>query len=409
MLAAKHNINLYAAILLVVLIPYKLIIPPIIALWFFYQLSQFKTINWKGFFTNFWFLLPLCFFLLHALAYLFSYNKHEALFAIEVKLSFLFLPFLFFNAGFKKKEFGIISYAFVASCSIAVFICTLNSVIHYFSKGQLLTYNSYSLFQHPSYFAMYLVFSLMVILILEPKFIKSKFLSLTCKILAAALLVIGIVLSSSKMGLLSMGLIIPCVLFYKLLKNKKFVVNTALALFFIISGVVVFNLDFMAVERLKGAFKFYNSKEAIDKTTTESNAVRILVWKEAIELIKKQPLLGYTPGDANDILYAAYEKAGLTGAFREHLNTHNQFLQTAVGLGLLGTILLLIQTLGFLIYGFVKRNIWTLLFGLLIIVNFLVESMLQTEAGNLFFVFFYCLIISVKDLTHSAKTDKSIA
>ncbi|MBK6835106.1 MAG: hypothetical protein IPG89_12865 [Bacteroidetes bacterium] len=76
---------------------------------------------------------------------------------------------------------------------------------------------------------------------------------------------------------------------------------------------------------------------------------------------------------------------------------------------MVGTILLLIQTLGFLIYGFVKRNIWTLLFGLLIIVNFLVESMLQTEAGNLFFVFFYCLIISVKDLTNNAKTNKSLA
>ena len=49
-----------------------------------------------------------------------------------------------------------------------------------------------------------------------------------------------------------------------------------------------------------------------------------------------------------------------------------------------------------LIVGFVRKNIWALLFGILVIVNFLVESMLQTEAGNLFFVFFYCLIIAAK-------------
>lgn len=396
MLAAKHNINLYAAILLTLLIPYKLFIPPVIALWFLYQLSQFKTISWKGYFSNFWLLIPLCFFLLHAVAYLFSSNKHEALFAIEVKLSFLFLPFLFFNSSFGKKEFSTISYAFVLSCLVAVLICTINSVIHYFSQGDLLTYNSYSLFQHPSYFAMYLVFSLIVILIIELEFIKSKLFSITLKILAAAIIVIGIVLSSSKMGLLSLGLLIPCILFYKLLKSKKYVLTAVLAIGFVVSGIVVFNLDFMPVERLKSAFKFYNSNQATDKTTTESNAVRVLVWNEAIELIKEKPLLGYSPADANDVLYAAYEKAGLTGALKEHLNAHNQFLQTSIGLGLFGAVLLLLQTLGVLIVGFVRKNIWALLFGILVIVNFLVESMLQTEAGNLFFVFFYCLIIAAK-------------
>lgn len=409
MLAAKHNINLYAAILLAVLIPYKLIIPPIIALWFFYQLSQFKTINWKGFFTNFWTLIPLAFFLLHAIAYLFSYNKVEALFSIEVKLSFLFLPFLFYNAKFEKKEFGIIAYSFVLSCLIAVLICTVNSISNYFSQGQLLTYNSYSIFLHPSYFAMYLVFSLMVILIIHPQFIKSNALSFFTKILAALFLVVGITLSSSKMGLLSFGLIIPCVLFYKLLKKKKYKISIALASFLIAAFIFVLNLNIMPVERLKGAFNFYNSNKVIDKTTTESNAVRVLVWTEAIELIKKKPIVGYTPGDTNGILYAAYKKAGLTGAFREHLNAHNQFLQTAVGLGLIGAILLLLQTIGIVVYGFIRKNILAVLFGILIIVNFLVESMLQTEAGNLFFVFFYCLIISVKDLTNNTKTDKPIA
>lgn len=391
------------------LIPYKFIVPIVIGLWFVYQLTQYKHINWKGFFSNFWMLVPLAYFLLHAVAYLFSYNKHEALFSIEVKLSFLFLPFLFYNSKFERKDFTTIASVFVASNLIAVVICTINSLVNYFSLGDLLTYNSYSLFLHPSYFAMYLVFSLIVFLLADIQIMKSKSTSFILLTIAALLIVSGIIFSASKMGLLSLGVIIPAIVFYKLLRARKIIFSIVLFVVLLVSGIALFNTTFSPIQRLKNAFSFYNSNQAIDKTTTESNAVRILVWHEAMELIKKKPFFGYTPGDANGILYAAYEKAGLTGAFKEHLNTHNQFLQTAVGLGLIGTILLLIQTLGFLIYGFVKRNIWTLLFGLLIIVNFLVESMLQTEAGNLFFVFFYCLIISVKDLTNSAKTDKSLA
>ncbi len=408
-LGIKNQINLYAACLLALLIPYKFIVPLVIALWFVYQLTQYTHINWKGFFSNFWMLVPLVYFLLHAVAYFFSYNKHEALFSIEVKLSFLFLPFLFYNSKFDRKNFTTIAMVFVASNLLAVLVCTINSLVNYFSVGNLLTYNSYSLFLHPSYFAMYLVFSLILLLLADIQITKSKSASFVLLTIAALFIVSGIFFSASKMGLLSLGLIIPAIVFYKLFSAKKFIFSSILFITLMVLGIALFNTNFSPIQRLKNAFSFYNSNQAIDKTTTESNAVRILVWREAMELIKAKPFVGCTPGDANGILYAAYEKAGLTGAFREHLNTHNQFLQTAVGLGLVGTILLLIQTLGLLIYGFVKRNILTLLFGLLIIVNFLVESMLQTEAGNLFFVFFYCLIISVKDLTHSAKTDKSIA
>lgn len=406
-LGIKNNINLYAACLLALLIPYKFIVPLIIAIWFIYQLTQYKHINWKGFFSNFWMLLPLAYFLLHAAAYMFSYNKHEALFNIEVKLSFLFLPFLFYNATFTRKDFNTIALVFVTSNLLAVLICTIHSLLNYFSVGDLLTYNSYSLFLHPSYFAMYLVFSLIVLLVVDAQIIKSKTASIILVSVAAMLIVSGIVFSASKMGLLSLGLIIPAIVFYKLIRAKKFIISIALLLILLVSGIALFNTTFSPIQRLKNAFSFYNSNQAIDKTTTESNAVRVLVWTEAIELIKKKPFVGYTPGDANGILYAAYQKAGLTGAFREHLNTHNQFLQTAVGLGLIGSILLLMQTIGLVVYGFIRKNIWTLLFGILITVNFLVESMLQTEAGNLFFVFFYCLLLSVKDLT--AKQDRELA
>jgi O-antigen ligase len=75
-------------------------------------------------------------------------------------------------------------------------------------------------------------------------------------------------------------------------------------------------------------------------------------------------------------------------ALIKKLNAHNQFLQTFIGTGIIGFVLLLLITIGTLIYGFVKKNYILALFSTLIFFNFLVESMLQAQAGFIFFVFF---------------------
>lgn len=195
------------------------------------------------------------------------------------------------------------------------------------------------------------------------------------------------------MGMLSLFVSLPVILFYVLFKQKKFLL-LGIILITIIAGLFfVLRSDFAPVQRLKNAFNFASSSEIIDKTTGESNAVRVLIWSEATTLIKQNWLLGVTPGDANDALYKAYEKAGMTGALNKHLNAHNQFLQTSIGTGLVGVLVLLILTLGILIAGFIRKEIILILFGLIIMLNFLVESMLQTQAGTLFFVFFAPLLL----------------
>ena len=145
-------------------------------------------------------------------------------------------------------------------------------------------------------------------------------------------------------------------------------------------------------ERLKVAFTVTSSSETIDLTAVESTAVRILIWKQSIEIIKNNLIFGTTPGDANDALLQAYQKNGLTGAIQKRLNAHNQFLQTFIGTGIIGFIILLITTVGSMLYGFFRKNYLLVLFSILIIFNFLVESMLQAQAGFMFFTFFICIL-----------------
>jgi len=172
---------------------------------------------------------------------------------------------------------------------------------------------------------------------------------------------------------------------------KKTILSLLLSL--VLGIALAYKLFPSPFERLKVAFKVTASSESIDKTDAESTAVRILIWKESIKLIHQNILFGSTAGDANDKLIEAYQKEGLTGALIKKLNAHNQFLQTFIGTGLLGFVLLLLMTIGVFIYGLVKKNYILSLFSLLITFNFLVESMLQAQAGFIFFVFFLCLLL----------------
>ena len=143
-------------------------------------------------------------------------------------------------------------------------------------------------------------------------------------------------------------------------------------------------------QRLGAAFSvsYYN----IDKTSSESTTVRVLIWQQCTKLIQQNLFFGTGVGDANSELYKSYEANGLTGALEHHLNAHNQFLQTFVGMGLPGMIPLLLLTFGPVISAIYKRRLLLLIFGFIIVLNFLVESMLQTSAGVLFFCFFYCFL-----------------
>ncbi|MEI6020033.1 MAG: O-antigen ligase family protein, partial [Bacteroidota bacterium] len=135
----------------------------------------------------------------------------------------------------------------------------------------------------------------------------------------------------------------------------------------------------------------------IDKTSKESTTVRILIWQQAMELSLQKPIFGLGVGDANDQLYQAYANNGLSGALQYHLNAHNQYLQTLLGMGLFGLLLMFHFTWMQLFSALRSKRFILFVFAFLISFNFLVESMLQTAAGVLFFCFFYCFLHNVTE------------
>lgn len=359
----------------------------------FFAFDDVKT-RLNSVFKNKWIYVLLGFFFLHAVGYFFSYNKSDALTAIEIKLSFLAFPILIFASDYNEMQIKKIVISFVSGCILVSVMCVFRAFYLYlFQDFNAFFYSEFTYFMHPSYFAMYLIFAQLIVMLFYPKWL-SHLSHLNVKIgFISVIFLVTIFLCSSKMGLITAFLLLPTTLFIILFNKgyKKMIIGLLLSLVFGIS--IAYKLLPTPFERLKVAFKVTASAETIDKTDAESTAVRILIWKESIKLIKENFWFGTTAGDTNDKLVQAYENQGLTGALKKKLNAHNQFLQTFIGTGIIGFFLLLVMTIGVFIYGLVKKNYILSLFSLLITFNFLVESMLQAQAGFIFFVFFLCLLL----------------
>jgi len=387
----KQKLFYFFPVLFCFCLPFgSLTLSVIILLWTFTSLLNIDVQQLKAGFLNRNLWLMYGFFFLTVISALMSSNRTEALSGIEVKLSFLAFPYLLFCFNWPVDMIKRCLASFVSGCFFACLYLIARATMFAFNgQPEYFFYTLFSDFIHASYFAMYLILAIAIILLFYKHWFVGQKGILYSSYFFVSIFIASIFLCSSKLGLISFFICLPLLILY-LWKD-----SLNLKRILILAGVVIV-LFAGAAKIFPGTFDRFNSLTAmsavnIDKTSSESTTVRILIWQQAVQLIKENSLLGTGVGDANDALYNAYAANGLTGALEHKFNAHNQFLQTFIGLGIVGFVLLLLLTLGQFIKAIVTRNFMLFLFSLLILLNFMVESMLQTAAGVLFFAFFFCL------------------
>ncbi len=311
--------------------------------------------------------------------------------AIEVKLSFVLLPFLVFCFNYPTEILKRFVSSFVSGCLFASVFLIVRALI-YAAKGEpeYLSYSSFSYFMHTAYFSMYLLLALIFIVVFYLKwFSKSKSL-VKVSLIFSLVFITTIFMCASKIGIICLLIVAPILVLYRF----KFTIKKALFFLLGLALIIIFGAKLFptTVERFESLTNF--DAAHIDKNSIESTSVRVLIWGEAKEIFLNNFLFGVGVGKANQALSDAYKANGLTGALEKSLNAHNQYLQTCVGMGIAGLILL-VAMMAFCIINTIKlKHIIIILFVIIIAINFLVESMLQTSAGVLFFMFFYSLFNS---------------
>jgi O-antigen ligase len=333
--------------------------------------------------------LPIIFYFWHIISLFYSANRSEALFDLEVKFSFLLLPLIlgFQKPGNPKEELIQILRIYLASTLFSMLLLATINIPRIMEAGRMLYYNDYSFLLHPSYLSMYLSFALLagVYLLFEHKGNK------ICILAGMLLSFVMLGIAESKAGQLS-ALALVVFILYRLipLHYRKW---TA-----IISIVLILIFAYTAKDSKRFSFfikamEHYSEIKEHPETIRESTALRVLSWSASWETLKQNPVAGVGCGDIKDELSVYYEAHNYTKPLEMHMNAHNQYLETAVGQGLIGFILLVLLLLLPLFY---IQNSSILIQGFILIVglNLLVESMFNTQAGVIFIAFFYSYLIS---------------
>jgi O-antigen ligase len=359
---------------------------------------------------NKWTYAFFSFFLLNLIACFFSANKKEALVILANSACWIVFPLVLFGKKTDHEAFKKIIFAFVIGCFSVGLFCIIRASVSWMVFGtNEFYYSKFSFFTHPGYLAMYFVFALLIVVLYYKDWFGHTAKIKREIIILSAILITCIFILASKMGILSAVLLLTGTLTMKAFqKYRSFKLILKILAGTLAVTTVLYLIFVPAFKRIDSALKVITHPQNIEKTAHESTAVRILIWRISTEIIEQNLFLGTTPGDANDLLLESYRKNGLSGALKYKLNAHNQFLQTFIGMGLPGFILLLFLTVFLTTYGLVKRLYLLALFEILVILNFMVESMLVRPAGIYFFVFFLCLLLNYEPRHQKNCPDKPV-
>ncbi len=348
--------------------------------------------------TAFFFFAGL--FLLYCLGLAWSHNLQSGTREVETKMSLFLMPLVFFTVPLNSEQFRKTLQLFVIGCGMAmmgwILYATYNFILtkYYLSQGvKIWDFGINYFFKdrlsriiHPSYMAMYICFALWMILKVKAPLFRNKLFNVTF----ISLFALSTILLISKAGILVLILIGGYSLYDLIVKQGKIQLAGKVVITFVLSFVCLFSFAPQFRYRFTSVFSAFQSEN--NYNSDNSTGSRMAVWEASRACISQHILLGTGTGSANDALMEHYKTFGMTIAFNEHLNAHNQYLQTFITLGILGFIGLIFFLFYPLSHAISDGNLLYTGFLFIFILNIFVESMLETQAGNLFFAFFNALL-----------------
>ncbi len=355
----------------------------VIIAWFFYPKRKLKKQWWP-------ILVFSGIFLFHIIGLFYSEYLDKGIADSTGKLSLLLFPVIYGLAAPVNRRFRRITLiCFAAGTIFSIIFDLLSSAVDYSRTGMVSEFymSAFSPLFHPSYVAMYVNMAIAVLLTCLTAFSFTRKQSGLIWLLIF-LLAVSLVFPSSKMGFVTFGFLVLFFLVKWSLQKRLIHINSLLILIIGVVTALFITYNPVASNRVNSAIEFADGERTPTKTDQiESNSARIYAWKATLSEIKEKPL-GVGTGDINVELEKRFREEGLDQLAEKGLNPHNQFLQTAMAVGLPAIAWFLFSLL-FPFAKIIKTKDWLYAFFLCIIaLNLMVESMLEKQSGVIFFAFF---------------------
>lgn len=348
-------------------------------------------------------LLPALLVLLYILYLLYAIPTNHlpiALDFLEYKLSLLAFPFLLSFEPKFRVNWKYVFYSFLIAVLLLVFYDLAQASIHYTKTGVIKSFYSSALSptHHPTYLTVFLSLAIMISLRFAISADSPKLKMIFWGMIG--LLVLLHVPLSSLSGMLFLVVFFSTAFIYSLVKLRKWSILLITAL---TCGIIVFsalkvqpslsknieNVIVLVNEYSDSPKKFIHTRPF----PMQGNEARLVVWTVAFDIFMEHPM-GVGLGNLEEMMHQRLVYLGLNQQAALNYNPHNQYLQIAAELGIIGLLLFL----GILLYGIVwaiSTKNWLLLLVIFsLAINCLFESMLQRQSGIVFYCFWICLFSS---------------
>lgn len=351
-------------------------------------------------------LIFIGYFLIHVFGLLYTEDIDQGIKEIEKKIPLLIFP-LVLSSSTKINQAYIktIFISFITSIGIASLICLINGFIQNSRYNQSDNFNWFYISYNdltsiiniqPNYLAAFtsLVIVYLVIFLFESSEQKMTLRRIGLMILSIYLFGFLMLLSArTVLGATFLAIIVVVVVYgkQKVSKLNSLLVIGVLALVTIISISVLPILR----ERMFQAIGIEQDAKWINQFGDATGVIeepRYIKWKSSWNAIKDNWVVGTGTGGAQNALREQYKLINWQEGLLVDYNSHNQYLQTWLTLGLPGILILLASVFIPMKRALKNGNIQYSIFLFLILIYFLTESFLERQWGVVFYSFFNSLL-----------------
>ncbi|MBS1638325.1 MAG: O-antigen ligase family protein [Bacteroidetes bacterium] len=337
-------------------------------------------------------------YLLGALGYIYSTDKHAAGYLMERQLSILIMP-LAIPMAFYRDESRIrtILLVFTLSCTGAVLFLFGQALytihLNHFPARVLFTntffHHGFSgpLGIHATYLSLYVALCLFYCVYRFAKTTSMQeriWLGLCLLVLAA-----GLFFLATRSVWIATALILFFI-FPLYVIRKKWLYYIILLVAAGISGILVFKVDYFRERFGKQLVQEIYAPHTMAMSDA-SPEPRIERWEGAVELIRLSPWIGYGTGDEVKFMKIKYIEHRQFVSYLYSFNAHNEYISIVLKHGFVGLFIFL-GLFGYYLRIAIRQQdfIYMAFIGLLLIV-FITENVLDSNKGIFFFAFFNTL------------------
>lgn len=374
--------------------------------------------KWETILDNYIVVIFFLFFLLHVFGIVYSQDKHIAWFNLEKKISLLLLPIMLASIKLDKEDVRKLLHVFIAVCIAATVICLWAAFRKTNSASPTFNFDSYSnstfyalnssassmwmyfsyielasgIGIHPAYLSLYIVFCIFLLIY----FYSNSFA--TFKLVNKILLLTLLVYLSIFVLFLSTRIMILGFLIISAYGLNQFLKTTPRLISWIISISVV--ALFLSILYLNPVSRFRNYQEIITTwpylkpgLQSQSTTIRASLWSTSIHSLPGiNWFIGTGTGDVQHLISETSKRTNITNVLGTY-DPHNQYLQTLLGLGLLGLGTLIICFVWPTFVSYPTGNILYIGFIFLFSVLCLTETAMELQKGIVFYSLFSSLLL----------------